>query len=75
MISHYVVSLHVHCSIHDGYARASGSNSIAHSVLREKGKLLVLVITSSQTFLVVKLDPFPYVLLKKGFLWQICLVL
>ena len=48
MLCRYVVKLHVHCSIHDGYARSTGSKTSAHAVLRGKNKLLVLIFTDSQ---------------------------
>ena len=64
MLGHYVVKLHVHCTMRDGDARSSGSKTSAHSVHR----LL--------NVFVVKFDPCPLVLLKRSFfLWQICLVL
>ena len=58
MLGHYVVKLHVHCSMRDGDARSSGSKTSAHSVHR----LL--------NVFVVKFDPCPLVLLKRSFFFM-----
>ena len=55
MLGHYVVKLHIHCTMRDGDARSSGSKTSAHSVHR----LL--------NVFVVKFDPCPLVLLKRSF--------
>ena len=57
MLGHYVVKLHVHCTMRDGDARSSGSKTSAHSVHR----LL--------NVFVVKFDPCPLVLLKRSFFY------
>ena len=63
MLGHYVVKLHVHCTMRDGDARSSGSKTSAHSVHRPLN------------IFVVKFDPCPLVLLERSFFfWHICIV-